>query len=87
MALLVLKTAALSLGLNYGAHYASARLYDMYCVPHSFESVIQSLVTTASPACSFLLNTMTVTQQNYAVVLTTTVASVLTSALKTGAAA
>lgn len=84
MALVALKTVGLSLGLNYGVHYASARVYDLYCVPQSLSGVFQSLVAIASPACSFLLNTMVATQTNYATVLTATVTSVLTSALRSG---
>ena len=82
MALVAVKTAFLSLGLNYGVHYASARLYDAVCIPHTFENILQSFVTTASPICSFLLNTMVATQSNYATVATVTIASSLTSALK-----
>jgi hypothetical protein len=82
MALVIAKTALLSLGLNYGVHYTSARLYDYLCVPHSFTEVLQSLATTASPVCGFLLNTMTITQNNYAVVLTATLASTLANALR-----
>jgi hypothetical protein len=74
----LVKTALLSLGLNYGVHYTSARLYDMMCVPHTFQGFLQSLATTASPACGFLLNAMYITQSNYGSVLTAT----LTSALK-----
>lgn len=82
MALVVAKTALLSLGLNYGVHYTSARLYDMMCVPHSITGFLTSLATTASPVCEFLLNTMMVTQSNYAVVLTATLTSALASAVK-----
>lgn len=78
-ALLVVKTALLSLGLNYGVHYTSARLYDTYCIPHTFHEILQSLATTASPVCSFLLSTMTATQNNYAVVLTSVLTNVVRS--------
>jgi hypothetical protein len=77
MALVAAKVALLSLGLNYGVHYTSARLYDWVCVPHSVTELFTSLATTASPVCSFLLNTMTVTQNNYAVVMTSTVTALL----------
>lgn len=77
MALVVAKTALLTLGLNYGVHYTSARLYDWVCVPHSLTDLVTSLATTASPVCSFLLNTMTVTQNNYAVVMASTVTTLL----------
>jgi hypothetical protein len=82
MALVIVKTALLSLGLNYGVHYTSARLYDTLCIPHTFQEIIQSLVTTASPVCGFLLHAMTNTQNNYAVVLTATLTSALVNVLK-----
>jgi hypothetical protein len=85
MALIVAKTALLSLGLNYGVHYTSARLYDLMCVPHSVTEVFTSLATTASPVCGFLLHAMTMTQNNYAIVLTATLTSALANALKPAA--
>ena len=77
MALVLVKTAALSLGLNYGVHYASARLYDLYCIPHSWEGILQSMISVASPACSMMLNVMTATQTNYATIITATVTAAL----------
>ena len=82
MAVVLAKTALLSLGLNYGVHYTSARLYDTMCVPHSLEGFLTSLATTASPVCGFLLNVMTITQNNYAVVITATLTSAVANALK-----
>jgi hypothetical protein len=82
MALLAAKTAVLSLGLNYAVHYTSARVYDCLCVPHSVTELFQSLALTASPVCGFVLNTMTITQNNYAVVLTATIAPLLANALR-----
>jgi hypothetical protein len=82
MALLLAKTAFLSLGLNYGVHYASARLYDTYCVPHSLNEIVRTFASTASPVCGFLLQTMTLTQNNYAVVLTATLTTTLANVLK-----
>lgn len=82
MAMIVAKTALLSLGLNYGVHYTSARLYDTLCVPHSVMELFQSFATTASPVCGFLLNAMTVTQNNYAIVLTATLTSALVNVLR-----
>lgn len=69
MALAVAKTILLSLGLNYGVHYTSVRLYDVYCIPHNLGEIVQSFITTASPVCSVLMNTMAVTQNNYAVTI------------------
>ena len=81
-ALAVVKTGLLSLGLNYGVHYTSARLYDTICIPHTVHDIFQSLATTASPVCGFILHAMTATQNNYAVVLTATLTSALVNALK-----
>ena len=83
MAFVLAKTAFLALGLNYGVHYTSARLYDKFCLPHSFEDILQSLATTASPACSLLLNTMVGTQNNYATAISASFVSVVSSVLKT----
>ena len=82
MALVVAKTALLSLGLNYGVHYTSARLYDAVCIPHSMMGLFQSLAATASPVCGFLLNTMMITQNNYAIVLTATLTTAIANTLK-----
>lgn len=54
----------------------------MMCVPHNLEDFLTSLATTASPVCGFLLNTMTITQNNYAVVITATLTSALATAMK-----
>jgi hypothetical protein len=69
MALVLAKTMILSLGLNYGVHYTSTRLYTAYCIPHEFSDIVKSLMTTSSPMCSMLLRAMTATQTNYASVL------------------
>jgi hypothetical protein len=82
MAFLLVKTALLSLGLNYGVHYTSARMYDTMCVPHALSEILQSLASTASPVCGLLLHTMTSTQSNYGIVLTATITSVMVNALK-----
>ncbi len=82
MALVAAKAALLTLGLNYGVHYTSAKIYDAFCIPHSLSDVFQSFATTASPVCSFVLNTMVFTQSNYANVLTTTITSLVTTAIK-----
>jgi hypothetical protein len=82
MAVVLVKTALLTLGLNYGVHYTSARIYDMVCLPHSLTEVFQSLAATASPVCGFLLNVMSNTQSNYANVLTVTLTSAVANALR-----
>lgn len=75
-------TVALALALNYGVHVGSSLAYGYFCVPQTLGGVIQSIVTTASPVCSFLLNTMTVTQGNFATILTTSIAAMAVGALK-----
>ena len=81
-ALVAVKTAALALAMNYGVHVSSSVAYGYFCVPHSVADIARSFVTTASPVCSFLLSTMQVTQSNFAVVITTTLAALASGALK-----
>lgn len=75
-------TAATVLALNYGAHVGSAYAYGKFCVPQDVWDMARSFVTTASPVCTFLLNTMQVTQNNFAVVITTTIAALAAGVLK-----
>ena len=82
MAMVAVQAAAATLALNYGVHVGSAYAYSKFCVPQEVWDVARSFVTTASPVCSFLLNTMQVTQNNFAVVITTSVASLLAAGLK-----
>lgn len=79
---MAVQTAAMVLTINYGVHVGSSLLYDHVCIPHSVWEVVQSLVATASPVCSFLLNTMVATQTNYGVIVATTLTSALTSSLR-----
>jgi hypothetical protein len=76
------KTALAGMGLNYGIHVTAAWGYHTFCIPHSFWELAQSIVTTASPVCSFALSTMQVTQSNYAAMLSTTVLTGLTGILR-----
>ena len=82
MVLIAVKTAALALAMNYGVHVGSSLAYAKYCMPQTIWDIGHSLVTTASPVCSFLLNTMQVTQNNYAMVITTTLVGVASGLLK-----
>jgi len=82
MALVALKAAGLALALNYGVHVGSSFAYARYCVPQTVWDVAQSFITTASPICSFLLTTMQVTQNNFALVITTSLAAIATGVLK-----
>jgi hypothetical protein len=81
-ALVAVKTAALAIAMNYGVHVGSSYAYGKLCVPQTVWDVARSFVTTASPVCAFLLSAMQITQNNFAVVLTTTVASIVAGVLK-----
>jgi hypothetical protein len=81
-ALVAVKAAALAVAMNYGVHVGSAYAYSKLCVPQSVWDIAESLATTASPVCSLLLSTMQVTQSNFAVVITTTLASLASGVLK-----
>lgn len=78
----IAKVAGVTLGLNYGVHYMAASAYNYLCVPHSATDILQSLVTTASPLCSMMLEVMRITQGNYATVLVTTATAVIAGALR-----
>ncbi len=82
MALVAAKTAVTVLALNYGVHVGSSYAYSKFCVPQGVWDMARSFLTTASPVCAFLLNTMQVTQNNFMVVVTTTIASLAAAALK-----
>lgn len=81
-ALVAVKTAALAVAMNYGVHVGSSYAYARLCVPQTVWDVARSFATTASPVCSFLLSTMQVTQSNFAVVITTTLATIAAGVLK-----
>ena len=81
MALLLAKSVGTALAINYGSHLVSSLTYNKICVPQGIWDLAKSLATTASPVCSTLLNIMQVTQNNYAVVLTTTVVTGITALL------
>jgi hypothetical protein len=81
MALVALKAAALAVTLNYGAHLGSSYAFSALCVPHSLWDIPASIVTTASPVCSFLVTVMQTTQNNFAVGITTTIAALVVGAL------
>jgi uncharacterized cupredoxin-like copper-binding protein len=79
--LLVLKTAIAAVALNYGVHVGSSVAYASVCVPQSVWDLARTMASTASPVCSMLLATMQITQNNFAVVLTTTVTALVAGAL------
>lgn len=75
------KTVAIALAVNYGVHMGASFAYAKLCMPESVWGLLQSVVTTASPVCSFVLNTMQVTQSNYAAVIATTLVGAMSQAL------
>jgi hypothetical protein len=85
MVILAVKAAGLALAMNYGVHVGASYAYAKVCVPQSIWDVAQSLATAASPVCSFLLSTMQVTQNNFAVVITSTLAAIAAGVLKPSA--
>ena len=82
MALVAFKVAGSTLLLNYGVQLGSSFAYSRLCMPQSVIDLATSFVATASPVCSFLLSTMQVTQSNFAVVLTTSLAAIAAGMLK-----
>jgi len=74
--------AIAAVAVNYAVHYASATFYNKFCVPHTLEEVVQTLVTTASPVCGFAIGMTHLTQQNYGNILMTTLAVSVSSGLK-----
>lgn len=81
MALVLLKTAGGLLLLNYGTHVAASQAFHEFCTPKTLWEVAQSLVTTASPVCSFLLSVMQTTQSNYAGVISTSLLTFVSNLL------
>ena len=82
MALAAIQTAGLVLAMNYGTHISSSLAFDHLCIPHSIWDLAQSMVATASPVCGVLLTTMQLSQNNVAVVLTTTIAATVAGVLR-----
>jgi hypothetical protein len=81
MALVLLKTAGVSIALNYAVHVGASQSFHEFCTPKTVWEIAQSLVTTASPVCSFLLSVMTTTQSNYAAVITSSILHTVTNLL------
>lgn len=86
MAMMTVKAVGIALAMNYGVHVGSSLTFESVCIPHSVWELAQSVVSTASPVCGFLLQTMQVTQNNFAVAVTTTVAALVAKALTAPAA-
>ena len=54
-----------SIVLVYSTHYGAAKLYNAVCVPDGFLGYVFGFVTTASPWCKLILDTMKVTENQY----------------------
>lgn len=78
---LAVKAVGVTLAMNYGVHIGSSIAFDSLCVPHTIWDIAQSVVSMASPVCGVLLNTMQLTQNTFAVTLTTTVAALVAQTL------
>ena len=83
MAMMTVKAVGIALAMNYGVHVGSSLTFESLCIPHSLWDLAQSIVSTASPVCGFFLNTMQVTQTNFAVAVTTTVTALVAKSLMT----
>lgn len=84
MALVFAKTTASVLGLNYAVHYGSSMLYNAVCVPKNIWDIPYSIVSISSPVCTFFVNVMQLTQNNFAILATTTITSYLATSLRGG---
>jgi hypothetical protein len=73
---------ALGVAVNYGVHYASMAAHNWLCIPHSFVDVLKGMVVAASPVCSTLITIGQTTQNTYAVVVSTAVATAVLSGVK-----
>lgn len=78
---LAVKAVGATLAMNYGVHIGSSLVFESLCIPHSVWDLARSVVSTASPVCGFLLNTMQLTQNAFAVTITTTVAALVANSL------
>ncbi len=72
MALVIVKTAGIALAINYGTNVVTSIAYNKLCVPQDIWGLAQSIVAAASPVCTTLLSIMQFTQNNFSVVMTTT---------------
>lgn len=67
----------LGVGVNYGVHYVSMAAHNWMCMPHSLAELARGLVVAASPVCSTLLAVGQTTQNSYATIVTSVVATVI----------
>lgn len=68
---------ALSTFMVYSVHFGAVKAYDAFCVPDGVYGYLQGLITTGSPVCKFVLDTVTSTQNHYSGVILVGVSRVL----------
>jgi hypothetical protein len=60
---------ALSTFIVYSVHFGAVKTYGAFCVPDGMYGYLQGLITTGSPVCKFVLDTITSTQNHYSGVI------------------
>jgi hypothetical protein len=53
----------------YLTHYFTSQLYANLCVPFTWEGFFLSVLTTASPVCTGLLNIINTSSQSYGIAI------------------
>lgn len=71
----------LSVVLVYSTHYASAKMYNLVCVPNGFLGYLFGFVTTASPWCRLLLEVMKLTENQYSTIILIVLSRLIMKAL------
>jgi len=65
----------------YSAHYATAKAYNVVCVPSGFGGYIFGFITTSSPWCKLMLELMKLTENQYSTIVLIAVSRLLIQAL------
>ena len=72
-------TAIAPIATVFATHYAASNVYSYVCAPMSFQGLVTSLFTTASPVCAGILNVMTLSSQSYSLAVGGGIALLITS--------
>ena len=64
-----LTKTGLSILLVYSAHYGTAKVYNLVCVPDGVMGYLFGFITTASPWCKFMLEIMKLTENQYSTII------------------
>jgi len=59
----------LSALISYSAHYSTAKLYSLGCVPDGFYGFLQGFLTAGSPVCQVGIQVLSATQVSYSSVI------------------